>query len=408
MRSTSRFLAVFLAALMMCSTLAGCGGNSGGSTAPAAPAASTDSGSSSDTSSSESSGGSQEAGGTYKLACIAPFTGNSSQYGESYKSAIEFMLERINGAGGVNGKQIVVEYFDDKNDAKETVSCAQLVTSDPEVIACIGPFSSTCAIAAGPTFQKAGIPLMAPNCSHDDFTKLGEYMIRGTNVQAFNNKFVADYLYNKLGARTLSIIYVNDDAGNGVNEMLTENFEGHGGKVLDRETYALNAKDFSAILAKIKQNTPDVLSVYGGYADCATIKSQLDTLDIDCQVLMYGQCVKDEFLDLLGTKADGILFLAPFDPNKKNEKFQEFKAEFLEYSGFGTIDSSAYHTAELVNLLKVALETCGEDRAAIAAFLRNQTDFEGLSDPITIVEGDFQRNLNPITVENGEFVSLAQ
>lgn len=400
MKPASRFLAVFLATLLVCLTLGGCGGKT--SDGDSGSASTTDNQPVTDT------GNSNQTGDTYKLACIAPFTGNSSQYGESYKSAIEFMLEKINAEGGINGRQVEVEYFDDKNDAKETVSCAQLVTADPEVIACIGPFSSTCAIAAGPTFQKAGIPLMAPNCSHDDFTKLGEYMIRGTNVQAFNNKFVADYLYNKLGARTLSIIYVNDDAGNGVNEMLTENFEGHGGTVLNRETYALNTKDFSAILSKIKQNTPDVLSVYGGYSDCATIKGQLDTLDIDCQVLMYGQCVKDEFLDLLGTKADGILFLAPFDPNKKNEKFQEFKKEFLEYSGFSTIDSSAYHTAELINLLKVAIETCGDDRAQIAAFMRNQTEFPGLSDPITIVEGDFQRNLNPITVENGEFVSLAE
>lgn len=352
----------------------------------------------------------QKENNVYHIACMAPFTGNNAQYGTAYRNAIELVVGKVNDAGGINGHKIEITYFDDMNDPKETVSCSQLVVADEkEFLACVGPWSSTCALAAAPIFQDEKIPLLAPNCSHVDFTKIGDYMVRGSNLHPWNNQFTADYLYNTMGVKTISIIYANDDAGNAVNKYLVEYFEKLGGKVLVSESYLPGEKDFNAILSNIKSNyMPELLAIHGGYADAATIKMQADNLEIDCKIMMWGQAVTDELFDILGDKAEGIVFLSSFDPNKKNEAFQSFKTEYEEFSNGTTMNLHAYHTAEIVNMLMKAIEEVGPDRAAIAKFMRNVDGVMGIAEPIHIVEGDMQRNLNPITVEDGKFVSLLQ
>ena len=55
----------------------------------------------------------------YKIAYIGPFTGNSAQYGETHKRALDFAINEINEAGGVDGVPFKIEYFDDKTTPKK-------------------------------------------------------------------------------------------------------------------------------------------------------------------------------------------------------------------------------------------------------------------------------------------------
>ena len=84
---------------------------------------------------------------TIKLAVIAPLTGDFAQYGEAYRTAVELMVSQVNAEGGINGKQLAYDIFDDKNDAKESATLAGRIADDGSYIALLGPFASTCALA---------------------------------------------------------------------------------------------------------------------------------------------------------------------------------------------------------------------------------------------------------------------
>ena len=99
---------------------------------------------------------------TIKLAVIAPLTGDFAQYGEAYRTAVELMVSQVNAEGGINGKQLAYDIFDDKNDAKESATLAGRIADDGSYIALLGPFASTCALATAPIMQNAGIVEMCP------------------------------------------------------------------------------------------------------------------------------------------------------------------------------------------------------------------------------------------------------
>ncbi len=207
-----KLLALILAMLMMLSVLSACGSSEDDT--PDTPSADDETPEAGDNGGSEDG----EEGEVYKIACIAPLTGSSAEHGESYRTAIEYKLKEINDAGGINGRQIVCEFYDDKGDSKETVNCATLVAENDEYLACFGSFSSTCSIAAAATLTEAGIAQFAPSTSHVDFTSLSEYQIRGCNTSEIQQRFYAKFLYNFYGARNIVFNYLNDDAGNSTLE----------------------------------------------------------------------------------------------------------------------------------------------------------------------------------------------
>ena len=69
-------------------------------------------------------------------------------------------VKAINASGGIKGRQIEIDYCNDKNDANAAAACAQKAVQE-KVVAVVG---STTAIAAPsvPILEKAGIPYLGP------------------------------------------------------------------------------------------------------------------------------------------------------------------------------------------------------------------------------------------------------
>ena len=118
-----------------------------------------------------------EAAPTYgktKIAAPIPLTGANSQYGIAYRNALEMAVKEFNESGGLNGTDVVLEVLDDQSDVTQATNLANQIIDDPDVFAVVGTFGSSVGMAVAPTYQAGGMPLIAPNISHQDFPALGE------------------------------------------------------------------------------------------------------------------------------------------------------------------------------------------------------------------------------------------
>ena len=89
-------LSALLAAALCAGALAGCGANSNSANA--------------------ATSGAED---TVTLAVVSPVTGDSAEYGIHFNVGAQMAADKINEAGVINGKQVVLKSFDSKNDAKE-------------------------------------------------------------------------------------------------------------------------------------------------------------------------------------------------------------------------------------------------------------------------------------------------
>ena len=246
-----------------------------------------------------------------KLAVCLPLTGNNMQYGVSYRNAITMAVDEFNEAGGVNGQSVTVEFYDDKGDQKEGLNAANKIVSDPEVFAAIGSFGSSLSMAITPVFEEAQVPLISPNTSHPDYPTMSTMGISISQTAEFEQKSCAEMVSEKFNNASVAFLYQNTDHGVSACENFTKYYEACGGKVVATETFLPGqTKDFTPLLSKIKATNPEILYVSADYTDCAQALLQCEKVGLTAQFVAPGMVVKQEFLDIVGTKCDGTVLVS--------------------------------------------------------------------------------------------------
>ena len=385
-----KFLACMLAAVMCLGVFAGC---SSSSKEPAADA--------------EQSTESTE---PIYFAWYGPLTGDSKQYGDTEKFAAELALKKVNEEWGglLGGRQLVIDFYDDKNDAKEAVTLANKIIGEGKYTAVIGGFGSTPSMAAAPLYEEAQIVNYSPTSSHADYSSLGEFIFRNTPTQALETSAYADYVYTNMGIETVCILNVNDDWGNNIAKIFTTRFEELGGKVLSTESYLPNqTTDFTPMISKVKALNPEGFFPVAYYQDSANILKQSDGLDFAPQFILSSSTLKQELIDLAGELAEGCFLMNCYTPDIGTDRFKEVIGAYEEATGKAG-DAFVMQTYDVVMQLATAIEEAGSaDPVAVRDVMDGMT-YECLAGEYTMNEvGDAVRPLQPIKVINGAFVNIA-
>lgn len=299
-----KLVAFSLTGIMAISMLTGCGGSNSNSTVSE----------DSKTESTDSGGGTENAdddvsSSKHTLAASIPLTGNLMQYGISYQNALEMAVEDFNEAGGIGGEDVILEINDDKGDQKEAINLANKIIEEKDVFAVVGSFGSSVSMAAAPVYQKASMPMISPNTSHPDFPGMGDMLIPISPVADIERTATAKMLYQQFEGKDLAILHQNTDLGVTGAEILTESYEELGGKVVMTENFVpQQTKDFTPLISKIKEANPGIIYIDGEYNDVANILIQIDNIGLeDVQLAGPGNVFKQEFLDIAGDKANGIV-----------------------------------------------------------------------------------------------------
>lgn len=388
MKRRTRIGAFLLSAVMGLGMLTGCGGSGQESTAEAG------------------------SGDTIKIGFFAPLTGNNMQYGVSFQNAINMKVEEINNAGGINGQQIEIVAYDDKSDPKEAVNIANKIVADPEIKVAIGSFSSSCSMAAAPVFAEAGVMHIGPTASHPDFVNMGDKAFTIAMTMEFEAAADANYAYEKIGGKDLAIIYLNSDYGVSHASVLKEQYEANGGKVVAYEEFIPGqTKDFTPIITKVKQSNPGALFVIADYSDGANIFKQAQNLGLECDLIGPGMLIKEEFVDVVGDAAEGLLMLStlPIYSEEDRENEDPNKAKFVsEYMDKYDVvpDGFPANAYDCITLLTEAIEKVGYDADKLSEEFRNIGRYEGVSGNITIDPETKQvkRDLMVYTIQDGKYV----
>ncbi len=171
----------------------------------------------------------------------------------------------------IGGKTYNVElvYADNESSTDKAVSAAtKLVGAGCSVI--LGSYGSSVAIAAGPTFEEAGIPAIGVTCTNPQVTDGNDYYFRICFLDPFQGTVDANYAYEKLGART---VYCLGQLGNDYDQGLINYFvkaaEDLGMEVIT-ESFPENNSDFTSYLTNAKNAGAEAI-----FAPCSLSYAQL-------------------------------------------------------------------------------------------------------------------------------------
>lgn len=380
-------LSALLAAALCASALAGCGVNSNSANA--------------------ATSGAED---TVTLAVVSPVTGDSAEYGIHFNVGAQMAADKINEAGGINGKQVVLKSFDSKNDAKEAAEVARLICQDKTILATIGDFSSTCCMATAPIYEENKTVQISPSAGLIDFPRVGPYNFSTTGVQENDGGFLMNRVINeKMGAKSVAIVYTNNDYGLNMLSYMTQETEADGVVITDTEAIASGEKDFTAIVSKMRQTEPEAVAIMGSYNEVANCVKQIRQVGWDVPVAISGSALTDQLVELLGDDVNGIYSNIAFVASDNTPETKEFNEEFTKRANM----PPSFHsisTYDTVMLVCDAAIKCGDNlnRETLKDAIQSYKGFDGLMGPFEFTEdGAVYRGYKVVQYQDGVLTSVS-
>ena len=380
-------LSALLAAALCAGALAGCGANSNSANA--------------------ATSGAED---TVTLAVVSPVTGDSAEYGIHFNVGAQMAADKITEAGGINGKQVVLKSFDSKNDAKEAAEVARLICQDKTILATIGDFSSTCCMATAPIYEENKTVQISPSAGLIDFPRVGPYNFSTTGVQENDGGFLMNRVINeKMGAKSVAIVYTNNDYGLNMLSYMTQEAEADGVVITDTEAIASGEKDFTAIVSKMRQTEPEAVAIMGSYNEVANCVKQIRQVGWDVPVAISGSALTDQLVELLGDDVNGIYSNIAFVASDNTPETKEFNEEFTKRANM----PPSFHsisTYDTVMLVCDAAIKCGDNlnRETLKDAIQSYKGFDGLMGPFEFTEdGAVYRGYKVVQYQDGVLTSVS-
>ena len=137
-----------------------------------------------------------------------------------------------------------------------------------------------------------------------------------------------------------------------------------GTPILLEMAYDLGLEDFSLHLERLQNENLDAIVHWGDADDGARILNQMRKMGMQQKFFACDRCMSDEFVQIAGQNAQGVVCPYPWNPKSKNKKLTEFRKAFKERFGEDS-ETYAAHGYDGMNMLIWAIQTAGLNRAKI-------------------------------------------
>jgi branched-chain amino acid transport system substrate-binding protein len=303
-----------------------------------------------------------------KLSNIVELSGAGASAGTNFKNGVELAVKEINAAGGILGRKIELTTMDTQSNPGVAKGLTQKAIDDG-VFAVFGPvFSGSIMVSMAET-QRAEVPNFTGGEAAAITQKGNPYIFRTSFTQTTAMPKVARYIAQDLKAKTVAVLFVNNDFGKGGRDAITKALEANGTKVVADISTDSGQIDFSAPVLKAKAANADALFVYSNEEESARALRELRKQGYNKPIVGETTLTGQKVIDLAGEAANGVLAHVGLTVDSPNPLMLKFKAKFYQdYKYISDHNGIKGYTG--VYLLKAGIEKAGKvDRVAVAKAL---------------------------------------
>lgn len=341
--------------------------------------------------------------GTITLGAVLPMTGTNATIGKDQQRGIDLAVAKVNAAGGVLGKKLVVHTEDSQGQADSAIQAAKKLVSVDKVPAVIGEYSSGISIPMEQYLQSQGVVGVNPGSSSVQMRSTGSLQFSTIGLDDVAGAFSANALWQK-GYKSISILAPNNAYGTGIVSSVSQAFTRLGGKVNASELYTEGQADYRQELGRLQNSKADatVVTTYG--KDGATIDKEIYELN------MTAKPVFDIYLseDIPDADPKAVEGRVGMDVNAISAQGKPYADYYQKTYGQNFISSFNGYTYDAVTMLAAAINKAdATDSTAIStALVTVSRTYNGVTGPIDF-DADGQRSSQPYvlaTVKNGQII----
>jgi len=308
------------------------------------------------------------------LGVAGPITGPGAAFGAQLKRGVEQAVADINGAGGVNGEKIELSVGDDVSDPKQGISVANKFVADG-VKFVVGHYNSGVSIPASDVYAENGILQISPSSTNPTLTDRGLWNVFRTCGRDDQQGSVAgNYLATHFKEAKIAIVHDKTPFGQGIVDEVMKAMHAAGVKETLYEGINVGEKDFSALIAKVKDAGASVIYFGGYHTEAGLIARQLADQGVKATLMGGDGLATDEFAAIAGNGTEGTLLTFSPDP-RKNPEAAEIVQKFRD-AGFEPEAYTLYSYAAVQVIAQAASAIGNNDPAKVAEAITAKGPFK--------------------------------
>jgi branched-chain amino acid transport system substrate-binding protein len=318
----------------------------------------------------------------YKVGSLQPLSGAAAAGGKTALVGVQMAVDRINAAGGINGRPVELIVADDESKPDVGRRKTEKLVVEDNVDVHLGGFLSNICLACMPVFEEAKIVNMISVCLDTTLTtsKCNRYSFRPYDYAPAQAVAFAPYLVNKMGKKW-HLAYADYSWGQSTRDAYADEIKKVGGSIVGTTGIPLGTADMTPFLSKITGDFDGFFGIFFG-KDGVTVGNQAYDLGLTKKYKWAGDGAIAESTNLpaLGNKIEGFVGInryvpvldPPLDTPAHKKFFEESLKRLKAIDASGPLpDRYVQSNFEAMNALKLGME---------------KSKFQGRQDTMKLIE----------------------
>jgi branched-chain amino acid transport system substrate-binding protein len=240
-----------------------------------------------------------------KIPNIIELSGGGATVGAMWRNGSTMALDEINAKGGILGKKIQFDYIDTGSDpGKARAAIERALDSKP--IAIFGPIYSGSVNATLKLTNEAQTPQVIGGEAGNLTAQGSKFLFRTSFGQNVSMPKIATYLQNDVKAKTVTVVYQNNDFGKGGRNAIIPELEKRGIKVVADISAETGQADFAADVVRLKSANADAIFVYMNEEESARFLIEAKKQGVDKPLVGETTLLGQKVIDLAQASAEGV------------------------------------------------------------------------------------------------------
>jgi branched-chain amino acid transport system substrate-binding protein len=275
---------------------------------------------------------------------------------------LQLAAEEINARGGILGRRLRLERFDDKESVDEGRMVAQRISAQPELVAVIGHLQSYVSVPAAAIYDLSGRVMIVPAATDPELTSRGyRRVFRVALTDPEIGRQLADFAAGR-GLRRVAICYIRNDYGRGLANAFEERASEAGLTVAARQSYdpseRTTERSFEPTLREWSRLDLDAVFLAGEVPSAGLFVAGARAQGIRIPILGGDALSAPGLFGTAGAAAEGMFVASFFHPDEPRPEVRRFTEAFERRYG-ARPDAGAALGYDSVQVLARAMAAAG-------------------------------------------------
>jgi len=358
-----------------------------------------------------------------KLGAFFDLSGPAANIGTPTKLVAEMVVDKINKAGGVNGRPLQLVIGDTEGDPAKATTIAKRFIYQDQVAAIVGPTRTGTGMAVKKLVEEAGMPTFM-TVGGDPVIMGGEklgaytYVFKSPQRSSTAVQVLYGFLREK-GLKKIALLTASDGFGKDGVGWLKKLAPEFGLEIVAEEAFGPDDTDMTAQLTKLKNSPAQAIVCWTiGPAGAIVAKNRVQ-LGIGLPLFQCHGLPDPKYIELAGKAAEGdrmpatkllvVDELPAADPQKPVIKeFVKLYTEIYQYDRQFPINTHSGYAWDAINIVANAMQKAGTEPKALRQAIEQTKGYVGVSGVYNLTAEDHNGldvdSMVIVEVKNGKFV----